>query len=70
VIAQFERDRAVAGLPHLLTTGEQRDDAMAMVDFVVGAVNEMEPHTVEMLQRFRRTLGLPEMEVATIAAVA
>ena len=36
---------------------------MGVVEFIAGALEEMEPNTIQALQRFRRVLGLPPLEV-------
>ena len=58
VIVEFERDRAIETLPELLATGEERERAIKVVEFIAGSVEEMEPHTIQILQRFHAALGL------------
>ncbi len=59
IIVEFERDEAVAALPRLLPQMKERADAVGALEFVAGAIEEMEPRTLRMLQRIRETLGLP-----------
>ena len=59
VITTFERERAIEALPLLLRTPELRQKAIDTVQYIAGAVEEMEPTTIEALTRFRRVLGLP-----------
>ena len=42
---------------------DERQRAVSVVEFIAGALEEMEPHTIQTLQRFRRVLGLPPLEV-------
>lgn len=62
IIVEFEGDAAVETLPSLLPTLKERADAVGAVEFVAGAIEEMEPRTVQMLQRIRKTLGLAAVE--------
>jgi pimeloyl-ACP methyl ester carboxylesterase len=59
VIIQFERARAIEALPSLLATGKQREKAIEVVEYIAGPLEEMEPRTLQALQRFRKVLGLP-----------
>ncbi|BDV37879.1 3-hydroxyalkanoate synthetase [Methylocystis bryophila] len=59
IIVEFESDRAINTLPVLLSEGNERKDAIAVVEFIAGSVDDMDPQTVKMLQRFRSVLGLP-----------
>ncbi|MCW2284756.1 pimeloyl-ACP methyl ester carboxylesterase [Rhodoblastus acidophilus] len=61
IIVEFAPDRAVETLPLLLTTAAERKRAIGVVDFIAGPIDEMEPHTVEMLGRIRAVLRLPAM---------
>lgn len=59
IIAEFESEKAIETLPKLLPTPEERRRALEVVEFVVGAMEEMEPHTFKTLQRFHAVPGLP-----------
>jgi len=61
IIVEFAADKAVETLPLLLPEPEERARAIAVVDYIAGAVEEMEPHTLEMLGRIRAALDLPKM---------
>lgn len=56
LIAHFEPERALSTLPLLLTDHADRQKALAMVEYVVGDPDEMEPDTRHMLERMRRLL--------------
>ncbi len=38
---------------------EERRRAIEVVEFIAGAIEEMEPGTIKLLERFRDALGLP-----------
>ncbi|GAA0777364.1 DUF3141 domain-containing protein [Roseibium denhamense] len=59
LIAEFAPDQAVATLPSLLRTKEERELASKVVRFIPGAIDEMTPHTLEVLQTFHKILDLP-----------
>lgn len=59
LIVEFDRDRAAETLPLLLPNQEERELALRVVRYIPGAIDEMAPHTIEMLQRFHRLLDLP-----------
>jgi len=63
VIVEFERERAIETLPALLTTPEQRRLAIDVVQYIAGAVEEMEPYTIQTMQRFRKVLGLAPLDL-------
>ncbi len=49
----------------LLTDPAERQRAIDVVDYIAGAVEEMEPHTLAMLRRIRSVLGLPRLGALT-----
>jgi pimeloyl-ACP methyl ester carboxylesterase len=58
IIAQFEPDSAIAALPKMIPVPESRVEAMAVVEYILGPLEEMESHTIHRLQAFREALGL------------
>jgi pimeloyl-ACP methyl ester carboxylesterase/tellurite resistance protein len=62
IIVEFEREGAIETLPLLLPARDDRRRAVGAVEFVAGAIEDMEPRTVHMLQRIRLALGLPAIE--------
>lgn len=62
IIVEFEREAAIKTLPKLLPTYEERVKALGAVEYVAGAIEEMEPRTVHMLQQIRKALDLPPIE--------
>ena len=58
LVATFEPERAIETLPDLLTKKAEREKAIAVVTYVPGAIDEMAPHTFELLNRFREVLGI------------
>ncbi|WP_299811808.1 DUF3141 domain-containing protein [uncultured Roseibium sp.] len=59
LIVEFARDQAIETLPKLLRTREDRELASKVVRYVPGIIDEMAPHTLELLKTFNRVLGLP-----------
>jgi hypothetical protein len=59
LIATLAPEEAVATLPSLLPDPMERARALAVVRYIPGRLDEMAPHTLEAIQRFARTLGLP-----------
>ena len=59
IIVEFEPQRALEALPALLRTPLEREQAVGAVEFVAGAIEEMEPRTLRMLQEIRKVLDLP-----------
>jgi hypothetical protein len=64
VIVEFEPDIAIASLPKLLVDPEERRKAVEVVEYIAGAIEEMESGTIRMVQRFRATLGLPALTLS------
>jgi pimeloyl-ACP methyl ester carboxylesterase len=58
LIVEFEPMRALASLPDLLSDPTERQRAIEVVEFIAGAIEEMEPATIQLLQRFHSVLGL------------
>ncbi len=58
LIAEFERDRATETLPDLLPELDDRQRAIEVVEYIAGAIEEMEPATIQLVQRFHAVLGL------------
>ncbi len=67
IIVEFARDRAIATLPDLLAKKADRRRAIEVVEFIAGAVEEMEPGTIKALQDMRAALDLPPMVVIAAA---
>ncbi|WP_036255370.1 DUF3141 domain-containing protein [Methylocapsa acidiphila] len=66
VIVEFEKDLAIEALTSLLPAPDDRLKAVGVVEYIAGAIEEMEPHTLQALQRFRRVLDLPLLEVRPV----
>ena len=61
VIVEFEPELAIKTLPDLLTDPAERARAIDVVEYIAGAVEEMEPKTIRMVQSFRSALGLASL---------
>ncbi len=61
LIVEFEHERAIETLPDLLPDMAERQRAIEVVEYIAGAVEEMEPSTIQLVQRFHAVLGLPGM---------
>ena len=61
LIATYEPERAIATLPRLLAGEDERRLACETVQYVPGAIDEMSPRTLDLLQRFRAVLGQPPL---------
>jgi len=59
LITEFAPEQALAALPKLLKTRQERELAARVVRYIPGAIDEMTPHTLETLQRFHKVLDLP-----------
>lgn len=58
LIVTYDFEGAINTLPVLLKTPEERDLAARIVQYIPGAIGEMTPRTLELMQRFHRVLGL------------
>ena len=58
LVATFAHDRGVETLPGLLAEGPDREKAVELVTYIAGPVDEMAPHTLTIIQEFRKVLGL------------
>ena len=58
LIVEYAGSAALDTLPLLLRTPEERRRAAEVVQYVPGMLNDMEPRTLAMLQRFRHVLDL------------
>ncbi len=67
VIVEFEPEQAIESLATLLASDEERRRAVETVEYIAGPLEEMEPHTIHALQRFRRVLGQPTLEARPAA---
>jgi pimeloyl-ACP methyl ester carboxylesterase len=61
LVVTYEMERAIETLPDLLKTPQERALAARIVRYVPGAISEMSPKTLALLQRFHAVLGLPEV---------
>jgi hypothetical protein len=64
IVVEYALDRAVATLIDLLPDRKGRQKAIEVVEFIVGSVEEMNPQSIQMLERLRAVLGLPGMVLA------
>ena len=67
IIAEFEPKRAVETLPVLLKSAEDRLSALDVVNHILGARSEMEPHSLHLIQRMEILLGGSDNGVSTRA---
>jgi pimeloyl-ACP methyl ester carboxylesterase len=56
LIAEFEPLRAVETLPVLLKTAEDRQQALEVVNHILGARAEMEPHSLRLIEKMESLL--------------
>jgi hypothetical protein len=64
IIVEFEPVRALETLPDLLSEPQERRDAIDIVEFIAGSVDDMEAYTIRTLQRFRSVLSLPPIALS------
>lgn len=59
IIVEYESQAALSALPRLLPSTQQRQEALACVHYIVGARDEMEPHSLAMLEAMEHLLAEP-----------
>ena len=59
IIVEYEAQAALSALPRLLPSIRQRQEALACVHYIVGAREEMEPHSLAMLEAMEHLLADP-----------
>jgi hypothetical protein len=59
LVVTLAPEEAMASLPALLPTAEDRTRALSVVRYVPGRIDEMAPHTFETLRRMAEVLGQP-----------
>lgn len=64
LIAEFEPERALQTLPQLLKTADDRAQALEVVNHILGARAEMEPHSLDLVQRMEHLLGVQHIAPA------
>ncbi|SPB13761.1 poly(3-hydroxybutyrate) depolymerase [Caballeronia novacaledonica] len=62
IIVDLEPEQALATLPLLLDTDDERRNALAAVEEVSGSVETMHPAALVLMQRFHKILGVQEPE--------
>jgi pimeloyl-ACP methyl ester carboxylesterase/tellurite resistance protein len=62
-VVEFAPEQAIATLPTLLPESDERKRAIDVVEYIAGAVGEMDEDTVRMLRKLRAVLGLPDLVV-------
>jgi tellurite resistance protein len=68
IIVEFEPERAILTLPELLGDKKERQRAVQVVEFIAGSAEEMEPHTIQILEKLRAALGLSDRALPTATA--
>ncbi|MFT3975294.1 MAG: DUF3141 domain-containing protein [Amaricoccus sp.] len=58
LIVTFARKDAIETLKDLLPTQKERDLALRVVQFIPGRIDEMAPHTLDLLQHLHEVLGV------------
>jgi pimeloyl-ACP methyl ester carboxylesterase len=68
VIVEFEHELSVSGLPSLLHTDSERSKALDMVRYIIGAREEMEPHSQALLERMESLMRTSSTQVTQAPA--
>ena len=63
LIVLSDTEAAITTLVELLPDMDSRADAIGTVEYIAGPVEEMEEHTIKLLQRMRRVLELPPLRI-------
>ncbi len=58
LIVAFARQDAIATLKDMLPTQEERELALRVVQYIPGRIDEMAPHTLDLLQHLHEVLGV------------
>lgn len=66
LIVEFEREQAIAALPLLLTSHEDRKKAIDLVEYIAGSIEEMEPQTIQIVQQFHEALEFPTLDLPDV----
>lgn len=69
VIVEFESAHAIAALPKLLSTAQSRQQAMDIVQYVIGDRDDMEPRSLHTLHDIEEVLGLASESMPAQAPV-
>ncbi len=68
VIVEFEPEQALHSLPQLLPLPEQRRQAIELVRYILGDRDEMEPHSLRLLEAMEALLGQDRLAPASSPA--
>jgi hypothetical protein len=65
LIVGYEPEAALAALPKLITTDEERERALALCEEIAGPREEMSRETIDMLNRLAFALGKEPLAMPT-----